>query len=327
MLPRRTLLALPFLPRPALAQGTGQTPDWPTRPIRVVLPFAPGGSSDVAARMIAPRVAALLGQQVLVENRGGGGGNIAAELVARAAPDGYVLFQGNAGVLAINPSLYRSLPFDPVASFAPVGMVNSVANILCSPAGRPWREVAGLRAAMLAAPETIRAGNSGPGSIGHLAAVQFDLLAGTRSVHVPYRGGGPMSADLIAGHLDCAFATVPTVQAAIEAGTLRALAIGTAARSPLLPALPTVAEAGLPGFAVANWDAWLFPRGVAPAIVARMAAVLRGVLEDPSLRAELAKRGMEALPEAGPAAVQAAIASETARWAPIVRASGATPDG
>lgn len=317
---RTALLATLALPSIARAQ------DWPSRPIRVVLPFAPGGSSDIAARMIAPRLGALLGQQILVENRGGGGGNIAAELVARAAPDGHTIFQGNVGGLCVNPTLYRSLPFDVERDFQPIGHINSVANILCSPADRPWRNLAELRAAMMAAPERIRAGNSGPGSIGHLAVVQFDHLAGTRSVHVPYRGGGPMSTDLIAWHLDYAFATVPTVLSAIESGRLRAIAIGTATRSALLPDLPTVAEAGLAGFQVANWDAWLFPRGVAPAITERMSAALRQALDNADLRAEFARRGMEIM-ITGPAELAQTIRADTLRWAPMVRASGATPEG
>lgn len=320
---RRRIALLAPLALPAIARAQ----DWPARPVRIVLPFAAGGSSDIAARLVAPRLSAVLGQQIVIENRGGGGGNIAAEAVARAAPDGHTVFQGNIGVLAINPTLYRSLPFDAEQSFQPIAHLNSVANILCSPADRPWRSVAELRAAMLAAPEGIRAGNSGPGSIGHLAVVQFDHLAGTRSVHVPYRGGGPMSTDLIAGHLDYAFATAPTVLSALEAGRLRAIAIGTATRSALLPNLPTVAEAGLAGFEVSNWDAWLFPRGVAPAITARMAAALRPILADPELRAEFTRRGMETMPDSGPAELAASIRSETQRWAPMVRASGATADG
>ena len=320
---RRRIALLAPLALPSLARAQ----DWPVRPIRIILPFAAGGSSDIAARLVAPRVSAALGQQIVIENRGGGGGNIAAEAVARAAPDGHTVFQGNVGVLAINPTLYRSLPFDAEQSFQPIAHLNSVANILCSPADRPWRSVAELRAAMLAAPEGIRAGNSGPGSIGHLAVVQFDHLAGTRSVHVPYRGGGPMSTDLMAGHLDYAFATAPTVLSALEAGRLRAIAIGTATRSSLLPNLPTVAEAGLAGFEVSNWDAWLFPRGVAPAITARMAAALRSILADPELRAEFTRRGMETMPMSGPAELAASIRSEAQRWAPMVRASGATADG
>ncbi|MDB5415779.1 MAG: bugT [Rubritepida sp.] len=323
MITRRTAL-LAALGTPFI--GTARAQDWPSRPIRVVLPFAAGGSSDVAARLLAPRLGAILGHQIVIENRGGGGGNIAAELVARAQPDGYTIFQGNMGVLAVNPSLYRTLPFDPVQSFQPISHIMSVANILVVPAERPWRSVADLRAAMLAAPESIRAGNSGPGSIGHLAVVLFDQLAGTKSIHVPYRGGGPMATDLIAGHLDYGFSTTPTVLSAIEAGRLRALAIGTGTRSPLLPDLATVAESGLPGFEVSNWDSWLFPHGTAPGITERMNAAMRQALTSDELRGEYARRGLEAM-VSNPAEVAAAIQFETARWAPMVRASGATPEG
>ena len=321
MLRRRTAL-LAGLALPAVARAQ----DWPTRPIRVILPFAAGGSSDVAARMLAPRLAAILGQQFVVENRGGAGGNIAADAVARSAPDGYSIFQGNAGVMTVNPTLFRSLPFDPQTSFAPISHIMSVANLLVCPADRPWRSVADLRAALLREPDTIRAGNSGTGSIGHLATVLFDHLAGTKSVHVPYRGGGPLATDLMAGHVDYGFATTPTVQSAIEAGRLRALAIGTATRSPILPNLPTVAEAGLAGYSVSNWDSWLFPAGTPEPVIQRMSAALRQVLTDPALQAEFTQRGLEAYPSS-PAELAASLRAETQRWAPVVRASGVTPEG
>lgn len=319
---RRALLGAPAL----LAGPAAQAQEWPSRPIRVVLPFAPGGSSDLAARLVAPRLSALLGQQVQVDNRAGGGGNIAAELVARSVPDGHTLLQANMALLAVNPTLYPSLPFDVVRSFQPVSHLMSVANILCVPADRPWRTLGELLAALRARPDAIRAGNSGPGSIGHLAVVLLDLTASTRSVHVPYRGGGPMATDLIAGHLDYAFATTPTVLGAIEAGRLRALAVATAARSPLVPNLPTLAEAGLTGFEVPNWDSWLFPRGVPEVAVTRMAAALRQVLAEPEILAEFTRRGLEPF-ASGPAALAAAIQAEQRRWAPVVRASGATPEG
>lgn len=320
MFRRTALLAGLALPAVARAQ------DWPSRPIRVVLPFAAGGSSDVAARMLAPRISALLGQQLVIENRGGAGGNIAADAVARATPDGYTIFQGNAGVMTVNPTLFRSLTFDPMTSFAPISHVMTVANLLVCPADRPWRSVADLRAALLRDPESIRAGNSGTGSIGHLATVLFDHLAGTKTVHVPYRGGGPLATDLLAGHVDYGFATTPTVQSAIEAGRLRALAIGTATRSPLMPHLPTVAEAGLEGYSVSNWDSWLFPAGTPEPVVQRMTAALTQVLKAPELQAEFARRGLEAYPSS-PAELAASIRTDTQRWAPLVRASGATPEG
>jgi tripartite-type tricarboxylate transporter receptor subunit TctC len=324
---RRNLLSALGLAAPAvLAAPAASAQDaWPSRPVRVVIPFAAGGSSDLAARLLAPKVGAILGQQVVIENRGGGGGNVAAEAVVRAT-DGHTLLQGNMGLLAVNPTLYRTLPFEVERDFLPASHIMAVTNILVVPAERPWRSVRELVAALRAQPEGVRAGNSGPGSIGHLAVVLLDMLAGTRSVHVPYRGGGPMATDLIAGHLDYAFATTPTVLGAIQSGRLRALAVATATRSALLPDLPTVAEAGVAGFDVNNWDSWLFPRGTPPAHVARMAGAIREALGDAELRAEFARRGLEPF-ASSPAELAAAIRAETARWAPVVRASGATPEG
>ncbi|MBR0657313.1 Bug family tripartite tricarboxylate transporter substrate binding protein [Plastoroseomonas arctica] len=318
---RRALLAsLGMMPAAARAQPT----PWPIRPVRVIIPFAPGGSSDIAARLMAPRVAALLGQNLVIENRGGGGGNIAGEAVLRAGADGYTLLQGNMGLMAVNPSLFPVMPFDPLADFAPVSHIVSVANMLVVPVGRPWTDLAGLLGALRAQPETLRAGTSGNGSIGHLAQLLLDQMAGTRSVSVPYRGGGPMVNDLLAGHLDYGFATLPTILGGIEGGLLRPIAIGTATRSPLFPQVPTVAEAGLPGFEVANWDSWLFPGGTPRPIVERMAAVLREVLAEPAIIAEFARRGLEAQ-SSSPEVLHAAIRTETLRWGPLVRASGATP--
>lgn len=318
---RRALLAsLAMAPVAASAQAA----PWPSRAVRVIIPFAPGGSSDIAARLMAPRVSALLGQNLVIENRGGGAGNIAGEAVLRAGADGYTLLQGNMGLMAVNPALFPVMPFDPMTDFAPVSHIVSVANMLTVPADRPWTDLAGLLAAMRARPEAIRAGTSGAGSIGHLAMLLLDQMAGTRSVSVPYRGGGPMATDLLAGHLDYAFATLPTILGGIEGGRLRPIAIATATRSPLFPNVPTVAEAGLPGFEVANWDSWLFPAGTPRAIVERMAAVLREVLAEPGIIAEFARRGLEAT-SSSPEALQAAIRTETLRWGPLVRSSGATP--
>lgn len=324
MLSRRVLfagLAAPLIIHPAQAQA----PAWPNRPLRVVLPFAPGGSSDIAARLLAPKVAALIGQNVVIENRAGGGGNIAGEVVARAAPDGYTLLQGNMGLMAVNPALFPTMPFDPIGDFAPVSHIMSVANMLVVPADRPWTTLAELLAALRARPETLKAGTSGNGSIGHLAVLLLDRMAGTRSISVPYRGGGPMANDLLAGHLDFGFSTLPTILGGIEGGRLRPIAIATEARHALFPAVPTVAEAGLPGYEVANWDSWLFPRGTARPIVDRMAAVLRQVLAEPEMAAEFARRGLDTF-SSSPEALGAAIRVQTERWGPLVRASGAAPD-
>lgn len=298
---------------------------WPTRSIRIVVPFAPGGSSDIAARLLAPRLGDLLGQTVVVENRGGGGGNLAAEYVARATPDGHTLLQANIGLLTVNPSLHRSLPFDVTTDFAPVSLLFSVSYALVTPNDRPWRSVTELVAAARAAPATLSCGSSGVGSMNHLASALFDHMTGTRSVHVPYRGGGPMANDVLSGKLDYAFSTLPTVLPQIEAGRVRALAMATSTRSALLPEVPTVAEAGVPGFDVPNWDSLVAPRATPPAVLARLNGVVRRALADPDVVRELGRRGMA--PEGGaPEALAREIAVQTARWAPIVRATGAVND-
>ncbi len=320
MIARRALLAGLALPAVARAQG-----EWPQRAIRIVIPFAAGGSSDIAARLVVPRLSALLGQNVVIENRGGAGGNIAAETVARAQPDGYTLFQGNIGILAVNPTLYRSLPVDMERDFAPISHLMSVFYVLVAPMDRPWHTVAQLIAAAKAQPETLSAGNSGVGSMGHLSSVLFDHLAGLKTVPVPYRGGGPLANDVLAGKIDFSFSTVPTVLPLIEAGRLRALAVATAARSALLPVVPTVAEAGVAGFEVPNWDGWLAPRGTPPAVIARLNAAMRQVLVEPEIVAEYNKRGMEPLPS-DPATLGAEIRQRIAQFAPVVRATGATPE-
>ncbi|MBL6457015.1 tripartite tricarboxylate transporter substrate binding protein [Belnapia sp. T6] len=318
---RRALLATPLLLTvPARAEEA-----WPNRPIRIVIPFAPGGSSDIAARIVAPRLTALLGQSILIENRGGAGGNIAAELVARAPADGYTLFQGNVGILAVNPTLYRSLSWDPRTDFAPISQLLSVFYVLVTPMDRPWTSLQTLLAATRAAPGTLSAGNSGIGSMGHLASVLFDHMAGVKTIPVPYRGGGPLANDVLAGKLDFSFSTVPTVLPLIEAGRIRALAVGTARRSTLLPNVPTLDEAGLPGFEVPNWDSWLAPRGTPPAVIARLGAAMRQVLAEPEVVQEFARRGMETLPST-PEVLGAEIEARIAQFAPIVRATGATPD-
>ncbi|MBP0465296.1 tripartite tricarboxylate transporter substrate binding protein [Roseomonas sp. PWR1] len=322
MITRRHLAALPLLaalPRPALAQ------DWaPTRPVRIVVGFAAGGATDISTRTLAPKLQAILGQPIVVDNRPGAGGNLATEAVVRAAPDGTTLLMGTIGALAINPTLYRSLPFNPQADLTPIAMAGSVLNVLVIPADRPWQNVADLVAAARARPDTLSYGSSGVGGAGHLAGALLDRMAGVRTVHVPYRGGGPLMTDLISGKTDFAFSTAPTALPQVEGGRLRALAVVTAQRSALLPNLPTVAET-LPGYEVANWYALVGPKGLAPNIVARLNAAMRETMEDAEVRAHLARHGVEPLPGSAEDLARF-IREETAKWAPIVRESGATVD-
>jgi tripartite-type tricarboxylate transporter receptor subunit TctC len=317
MLRRRALIAAPaLLAAPAIAQEA--------RPIRIVVGFAAGGATDITTRSLQPKLQSLLGVPIVVENRPGAGGNVATELVVRAPADGTVLLMGTIGALAINPTLYRNLAFDPQTDLTPISLAGSVLNILAVPVERPWRSVAELIAAARARPETLNYGSSGIGGAGHLAGALLDQMAGIRTVHVPYRGGGPMMTELIAARVDFAFATAPTAVPHIEGGRLRAIGVPGLTRSALLPNVPTVAET-LPGYEVANWYALLGPRGLPPALVARLNAAMRAAMADAEVVRHMAGHGVEPLPST-PEELARFIRDETAKWAPIVRATGATPD-
>ena len=322
MMKKRELLAgLALLPwaTPALAQ------EYPSRPIRLLVGFAAGGSTDVFARAIAPRMQALLGQPVVIENRPGAGGNIATEATARSAPDGYTLLLGTIGPLAINPTLYGNLPFDPLKDLTPVSLIGEVPNVLAVPVDRPYRSVAEIIAAAKARPEALNFGSSGIGSAGHLAAEQLNLMAGIRTTHVPYRGGGALLPELIAGRVDYAFTTALNGIPQAEAGKLRILGVPNGKRVPLLPEIPTIAESGLPGFDGVDWAAMMAPPNLPAPILAKLNAAMQSVLKEPELVAAMAARRL-VLEGSTPEALGDFIRRETARWAPVVRASGARPD-
>ncbi|MFC7736942.1 Bug family tripartite tricarboxylate transporter substrate binding protein [Roseomonas sp. GCM10028921] len=320
MMHRRALLGAGLgacaLPIPAIAQDP-----WPNKPIRIVVGFAAGGATDISTRVMQPKLTALLGQPVVIDNRPGAGGNLATEIVVRSPPDGSTFLMGTIGALAINPSLYASLPFDPQADLTPVAMSGNVLNVLVVPADRPWRSVADLIAAAKKSPETITYGSSGVGGAGHLAGALLDGMAGVKTVHVPYRGGGPLMTDLIGGKIDYAFSTAPTAMPQVQSGRLRLLAVPTLKRVRSMPDTPAVAET-LPGYEVQNWYALVGPKGLPPEIVARMNAVMREALADPTIAASLEGQGVEPLPSS-PGELARFIREETAKWAPIVRSSGA----
>jgi tripartite-type tricarboxylate transporter receptor subunit TctC len=325
MMRRRLLLgtlAAPLL-TPALARA--QAAPWaPDRPIRLLIGFPPGGASDAAVRIIQPRLSALLGQSVVVDNRAGAGGNLAAEAAARSAPDGTTLVSANIGTLAVNPALVRLMPFHPVNDLAPLSLIFNATNVLVVPASRPWRSVAELVAAAKARPDTITYGTGGVGSPGHLCGILLDKIAGTRTVPVPYRGGGPQMLGLVAGEHDFSFSPMGTVTTHIAAGTIRALGVSTRGRAPELPEVPTMIEAGLPGYEVLNWDGILVPRATPAPIRQRLGDVIRQVLAEPEIVAEFAKRGLTPRPTSEEAfAAQLAADSET--WQGLIRAAGIEP--
>ena len=323
MILRRTLLlaplATPALATPALAQGLF------TRPIRIVIPVVAGGGVDAAVRTISPRLSAELGQPVVLDNRPGGAGVLAAEIVARSAPDGHTLLLGTVGVMAVNPTLFRNLSADPVRDFAPISLLVNVTNLLASPTDRPWQNVAQLVAALRASPGRLSYGSAGIGAAGHLAGALLDHIAGTEAVHVPYRGGGQLRTDLISGKRDYAFATAATVLPHVESGRLRALAVPTVERSRLLPEVPTMAEAGVPGYAINNWYGLAAPRATPAPVVAALNAAVRAALGDPENVARLAHHALEAAPTS-PEEFGRFIPAEIARYAAIIRAAGITGD-
>jgi tripartite-type tricarboxylate transporter receptor subunit TctC len=324
MMHRRALLGGGLslaLAAPALAQGPAGYPD---RPVKITVGFAPGGSTDTVTRMMAPKLGALLGQPVVVDNRPGGSGNVATSTTVRAAPDGYNLLMGTISALAINPSMFTDLGFDPATDLTPIGMAVDIDSVLVVPADRPWRSVAELVAAAKAKPDTLSYSSSGIGGAGHLSGALLDHLAGVRTVHVAYRGGGPAMTDLVSGKIDYSFASAPNALPMIEAGRLRALAVPTERRLAAMPDIPTVAET-LPGFSVANWYALVGPRGMPAPVVQKINAALRAVLQDPEVKAMLVSHGATPTPST-PEELGRFIRSETAKWRPIVQATGAKPE-
>jgi tripartite-type tricarboxylate transporter receptor subunit TctC len=322
---RRTLLGLlpaglgaAALPAPAFAQAA----PYPNRPIRVIVGFAAGGGTDLTTRTMLPKLQQAIGGSIVVENRPGAGGNLATEFAVRSPPDGYTLLMGTIGALAINPTLYSNLTFNPQTDLQPISMAGSILNVLVVPADRPWRSAAELIAAAKAEPERLTYGSSGVGGAGHLAGALLDQMAGIKTIHVPYRGGGPLMTDLIGGKIDFAFSTAPTAVPQIEGGRLRALAVPTLTRSPLMPDVPTVAEI-LPGYEVGNWYALLGPKGLPAPIVAQLNAAMRATLADEAVLAHLARHGVDPLAST-PEELAGFIRTETTKWAPIVRATGAT---
>ena len=318
---RRPLLAglgAVLLARPALAQSWA-----PTRAVTLVLGFPPGGASDAAVRIMQPDLQAALGQSVVVDNRAGAGGNLGAQAVARAAPDGTTIGSANMGTLAVNPALVRNMGFE-TADLAPVSMIFNAVNVLYVPADRPWRSVAELVAAAKARPEAITYGTGGVGSPGHLCGILLDHIAGTKTVPVPYRGGGPQILAAVAAEHDFGFSPLGTVLGHFQAGTLRALGVATKARAPELPEVPSMAQAGLADYEVLNWDGIIVPRATPAPIRARIGDVVRATLADPGVVAEFARRGLTPWPTTD-AAMAAQLAADAAKWQPLIRGAGIEP--
>jgi tripartite-type tricarboxylate transporter receptor subunit TctC len=306
----------------ALAAAPAVAQTYPARAVRVMVGFAPGGPNDIIARAYGARLAEALGQPFVVENRAGAGGNLAAEAVARAAPDGYTLMLGSTGTNAVNPSLYANLPFDPVRDLAPVGVVATSPSALAVHPRVAAQNVRELIALARSQPGKLTYASAGSGSSQHLSAELFKQAGGVDIVHVPYKGAAPGITDLLAGQVDMSFAPLANVVAYAKTGKLRLLAVTGAARSSFAPDTPTIAESGVPGFDVTTWYAMFAPAGTPADTVNRLDAELKKIARIPQLREQLANLGIDAAASASPAEARAYRDAEVEKWGKLVRALG-----
>jgi tripartite-type tricarboxylate transporter receptor subunit TctC len=302
-----------------LVAALGQS--YPSRPVRLIVGFAPGGGVDINARMLAPKLSEYLGQQVVVENVPGAGTNIANERVAKAAPDGYTLLINTAAV-AINMSLYRNLPFDTLRDFAPVSVFSHSPNVLVVNAKLAAQNVKELVAMARGAPGKLNYSSAGVGTTQHLAAELFKLRTGTFIVHIPYKGTAPSMTALIAGEVDLSFANIPSIQGHLKSGRLRALAATAARRDPQLPEVPTMKEAGVEGVEVVVWYGVLAPAGTPRDIVQTLANGIMRATRDPEVRRRMLEQGAEPVGST-PEEFAKLLREEVARWAEVVKISGA----
>ena len=301
-----------------------QAQTYPVKPIRIIVPFAPGGGADIIARILAQKMTDSWGQQVVVDNRAGASGNIGNELVAKAAPDGYTLLMASSA-LAINPSVYKSVPYDAVRDFAPITRPALLPNILVVHPSLPVKTVKDLVVLAKSKPGQISYASAGAGTGTHLAGEMFKIMAGVDMVHVPYKGGGAVISDLLGGQVALTFATLPSVMPYVKAGRLRAVAMTTTQRWPGLPEVPTIAESGLPGFEISTWIGLLAPAGTPKDVVGNLHGEMVRILKLPDVRERFESLGMEPVGDT-PDQFAQYIRSELAKYAKVVKQSGARVD-
>jgi tripartite-type tricarboxylate transporter receptor subunit TctC len=302
-----------------------QEAPYPRQPVTLVVPVPAGGPTDSMARLLAQKLGDRLGQQVIIDNRGGAGGSIAAELVARAPADGQMLFFGTTGTMAINPSLYKKLRYDPVKDFAPVSLMATTMNVLVVSPQVPARNLSDLIALAKAKPGDLTYGSAGNGSSNHLSGELFRSTAGIQINHIPYKGSAPALIDLLGGRLSMMFDTIAQQTQNLAAGKVHAVAVTGPKRSPLLPGVPTAQEAGLKGFDVTIWYGVLAPKGTPYQIVDRLQREIAAVMATDEMKKRMEADGAEAR-STTPAEFAALIKSDTAKWAPVVKNSGASLD-
>jgi tripartite-type tricarboxylate transporter receptor subunit TctC len=304
-----------------VATGSAHAQSYPTRAITLVIPFAPGGSTSIVGRGIADKMSELLGEKVVVDNRPGAGGTVGTKAVAKSEPDGYTLLLGYTGTLAIGPSLYKSVGYDPRKDFAPIGLIGNAPNSLVVHPSFPAKTVAELIAYAKANPGKVNFGSAGAGTASHITGEYFARAAGITLVHIPYKGTGPALTDLLGGHIPMAFAPIPASHPNVSAGKLRALAVTSTTRSGLLPDVPTMAEAGLTGFDASLYYGLAAPAGTPRPIIDKLNKVLREALASDEVKRQLGNDGTEITPGT-PEDYADFIDKDEKKWAQLVKASG-----
>ena len=305
-----------------LVAGSAQAQDYPTRPITLVVPYAAGGGNDVMARIVAEKMSRTLGQQIVIENKGGAGGSIATRQVAKAAPDGYTLGLGGTGTLAINPTLYHNVGYDPRKDFAPVGLIATSALVVLTHPAVQATSIVELIALARREPGKLNYASAGVGSGIHLGAELFATMAGVKLTHIPYKGSSPALTDLIGGHVSVYFSSLPPAIALVKEGKVRALGVTGSKRSDVFPDLPTVAEAALPGYEAVLHYGIVAPAGTPRPIIEKLNAALKAALAEPDVRERIVSDGAEPL-SGSPEDYAADIDREETKWSAIVKLSGA----
>ncbi|MBC7781047.1 MAG: tripartite tricarboxylate transporter substrate binding protein [Proteobacteria bacterium] len=300
-------------------------PSYPAKPLRWVVPFAPGGGGDIVIRAVGQRLSESLGQPVLIENRSGAGGNVGTDAVAKAAPDGYTILMANVAPMAINVTLYGKLPYDPVRDFAPITLLATFPNVLVLHPSVPAKTVTQLTALARAKPGQLSYASAGNGSTTHLAAELFATMAKLDMVHVPYKGGGPALADLLGGHVSLYFGSLPAALPHMRTARVRALAITSASRSRATPELPTMAESGFPGYEADTWIGAVAPAGTPSPVVSRLNNELVRILANADMQQFLLNNGAEPVTNT-PDQFATYIRTEIVKWAKVIKASGARPE-
>lgn len=318
---RRALLVMLAL---AALSAASRAQTYPERPVRLVVPYAPGGSADIVARLIADEWGKALGKSVFIENKGGAGGNLGVDAVAKSPTDGYTVGLQTVS-LAINPSLTARMPYDTLKDLAPIGMVAASQHVLVVNNNLPVKDVKELLALAKSKPGRLSYGSAGSGSTFHMCAELFKAMAGVAIVHIPYRGGGPALTDTIAGQVDMSFPVLSAAQGHVQAGKLRALGVTGAKRSPLLPNVPTIAEAGLPNYAFETWFMVFAPAATPKPVIDRLNATLGAVLQSAAVKERMAKEGFEATPST-PAQARTRLETEMPQWAALIKERGITAE-